>query len=356
MNGVDSSSLVFLSSGGAPISLLSFLFSFHSLESGNRTGCIVVAYYIIANAEKSAPTPSIGFPGYVYPNQEICDMYSGIACTDRPDACCYNAALYCSDPTNSSTCSQLDNGAFPLGDVRMFKNQMIDPDALSPFPNAIMWNWATIFILAFGNLAALDFQVRCMAAVNPRAATYGCLIAGCFTIFIGIPFAYLGSIVRATYGPDSIYAEFEADSCLEILGMPTCGQWVPDDMAFIKYLSHNVPPFLGAWGYVSIMACSRLVFLKRNFRCLTTCLVANSLVGLVAASMSTADGAILAMGTVWSHNVTRQLDKWYPNLVTSSNLIRAAQLSTVPFTLAAAMIATKVQATGYLLIVALYVS
>jgi Na+/proline symporter len=72
--------------------------------------------------------------------------------------------------------------------------------------------------------------------------------------------------------------------------------------------------------------------------------------------MSTADGAILAMGTVWSHNITRQLDTWYPNLVTSDNLIRAAQLSTVPFSVAAALIAVHSQKTGYLLIVALYVS
>jgi hypothetical protein len=42
----------------------------------------------------------------------------------------------------------------------------VDPFSLSPVPNAIYWNWATIFILAFGNLGALDFQVRCMAAKN----------------------------------------------------------------------------------------------------------------------------------------------------------------------------------------------
>jgi hypothetical protein len=35
---------------------------------------------------------------------------------------------------------------------------MTNPWALSPFPNAIFWDWATIFILGFGNLAALDFQ------------------------------------------------------------------------------------------------------------------------------------------------------------------------------------------------------
>jgi hypothetical protein len=218
-------------------------------DAYTRTGCIVCCYYIIAHAEKSAPTPSIGFPGYVYPNDEICDLYQGVPCTNVPNACCYNAAKYCTDPTDVSTCSSIDNGAYPIGDVRFFKNQMIQPDALTPFPNGIFWNWATIFILGFGNLAALDFQARCMAANSPRAATYGCIVGGCFTIFLGVPFAFMGAIVRATYGPDSQFAEFQADSCLEILGLPTCGRWLPVDKAFIKYLTHDIPPFVGAWGY-----------------------------------------------------------------------------------------------------------
>jgi hypothetical protein len=40
---------------------------------------------------------------------------------------------------------------------------MTDAEALAPFPNAILWNWATIVILGIGNLGALDFQSRCMA-------------------------------------------------------------------------------------------------------------------------------------------------------------------------------------------------
>lgn len=68
--------------------------------------------------------------------------------------------------------------------------------------------------------------------------------------------------------------------------------------------------------------------------------------------MSTADGAILAMGTVWSHNIMRQLDSYYPDLVSPKNLLTAARLSTIPFTLAATLIAWKVNQTGYLLIVA----
>lgn len=127
------------------------------------------------------------------------------------------------------------------------------------------------------------------------------------------------------YGPDSIHAEFSADTCSEILGLPTCGEWLPDSFAFIKLLTHEANPTLGAW----------------------------CLIGIVAASMSTADGAILAMGTVWSHNITRQFDKYYPSLVTPDNLLMAARLSTIPFTLAATVVAAQVNETGYLLIVAL---
>lgn len=72
-------------------------------------------------------------------------------------------------------------------------------------------DWATIFVLGFGNLAALDFQARCMASKTPQTAKWGCLIAGCLTFLIGIPFAYIGAITRVHYGPDSARAEFVAD-------------------------------------------------------------------------------------------------------------------------------------------------
>jgi Na+/proline symporter len=74
--------------------------------------------------------------------------------------------------------------------------------------------------------------------------------------------------------------------------------------------------------------------------------------------MSTADGAILAMGTVFSHNVVRHLDPFFPGLVTNENLLTAARLATIPLTLAATFIAAYYQSdnpagsTGYLLIVA----
>ena len=76
------------------------------------------------------------------------------------------------------------------------------------------------------------------------------------------------------------------------------------------------------------------------------------MMGIVAASMSTADGAILAMGTVFAHNVVRQLDAINPSLITSENLLTAARVSTLPFTIIAAILAAFYQKTGYLLIVA----
>jgi Na+/proline symporter len=74
--------------------------------------------------------------------------------------------------------------------------------------------------------------------------------------------------------------------------------------------------------------------------------------------MSTADGAILAMGTVFAHNIVRQLDAWKPDLISAKNLLWVTRLATIPLSMASAMIAAYYTsdnpqgATGYLLIVA----
>ena len=187
------------------------------------SGCIVFAYWFIANAVPSPP-PSIGFPGYIYPDEAICEMYQGVNCTNTPNACCYNEALWCPSADNCTT----DNGAYPYGDERVYSNQMGSPYALAPFPNSLFWNWCTILILAFGNrkchpieskrpqrrivrytlhvpvplfdsVGALDFQVRCMASKTPDTARIGCFIGGLFTFFIGVPFAFLGAITRYVF-------------------------------------------------------------------------------------------------------------------------------------------------------------
>lgn len=175
-------------------------------------GAVSLVFWLIRNSELAAPPPSIGFPGYSYPNDEICEMYDGVPCTNLEGACCYNEAKWC--PT-ADTCT-VDNGAYPIGDLRIIPAAITDAQGLTPFPNAILFNWATIFVLGFGNLAALDFQARCMASKDGATATKGCIIAGILTWFIGIPFAYLGAITRVFYGPDSPRAAFETDVCLKI--------------------------------------------------------------------------------------------------------------------------------------------
>jgi hypothetical protein len=179
-------------------------------------------------------------------------MHEGVPCDQDVTLCCYNSAKWCPDGLDSATCV-VDNGgeqsrcyallscedashrvsscgteitvllyylqtAYPIGDRRSFPTQMTDAHAMAPFPNAIAFNWATLIVLTFGNLGALDFQARCMAAKSAKIATMGCLIAGALCIILGVPFAYLGSIARIYYGPDSTRASYETDvRCTDVL-------------------------------------------------------------------------------------------------------------------------------------------
>jgi hypothetical protein len=71
------------------------------------SGVVVSTFYLIANADFGAPPPSIGFPGYIYPNDEICAMYEGISCSANATmdggACCYNEAKWCPSEDNCKT-------------------------------------------------------------------------------------------------------------------------------------------------------------------------------------------------------------------------------------------------------------
>lgn len=251
--------------------------------------------------------------------------------------------------------------AYPVGDAGMFWSQMTDGDALDPIPNAIVMNWSTIFVLGFGNLMALDFQARVMAAQTPKIATTGNILAGLITWAIGIPFAFTSGVARALYGPSSPHAEFAVNTCskdITVVGCydfmnncealpihpPTCGEWKPDPQAVLKMLTctdddchyfldyttgeegnYPMSPLIGGW----------------------------ILVAIVAASMSTGDGAILAMGTVWAHNVLRKFKSILPDGATDKKLLQLARISSFFFAMIAAVIASaKPNKTGYFLIVA----
>ena len=108
------------------------------------TGCLVTAIWFMSNSPE-APPPSVGMPKpdanataglYMYPDNigdgGVCDMYQGVPCEFDPSACCYNQQLWCPSDDNCTA----DNGAYPIGDQKIFPNQMTDAYALSPFPNA----------------------------------------------------------------------------------------------------------------------------------------------------------------------------------------------------------------------------
>lgn len=324
---------IYTASGG----ILSVAYSDVAQASLGILGVSVCGWWAYHHGHK-APPDSIGFPGYMYPDtfgQRVCSKYDGVPCANYPDRCCYNEDKWC--PVNGTTCTT-DNAAYwwKGADDRIFDsfprqadNSMLNPRALWPFPNAIFFNWATVFILAFGNLAAIDFQARCMAARSEKIATVANLIAGTLGMFVGVPFAFLGGISRFYYGPDSKYAKFDADTCSRSIDFPTCAQWKPDPKANLRLLTHQAPNWLGAW----------------------------TLIGIVAASMSTSDGAILAMSTVAAHNLFRRLPQFVPSirkdLITQENLLFVTRVFGLPCTVVSILIASFAGGnTGYLLIVA----
>jgi Na+/proline symporter len=268
------------------------------------------------------------------------------------------------------------SAAYPLGDKPVFWEGLSDADSYDPIPNAIMLNWATIIVLAFGNLMALDFQARCMAAKSANIARWGCIIAGVIAGIIGVVNTFNSGTTRALYGPSSPHAEFVANSCsaditiigcfgagdpfttdptadstrcnaIPVPGVPTCGEWKPDPYATLKMLtcSHeSCHPFLDLDGSAGYPPGTEANYPMNAF------IGGWILMGIIAASMSTADGAIVAMGTVFSHNLMRKLGGAFGD---EKNLLNMARVSTLLWATVACIIATtKPNQTGYFLLVA----
>jgi len=280
--------------------------------------------------------------------------------------------------------------AYPLGDKPMIPEGMSNPDSYDPIPNAIMLNWATVIVLAFGNLGALDFQARVFAAKGPKTAVVGCLLAGCITFIVGITFSYISGSIRALYGPSSPHAEFVADSCsrhITILGCfgpgdidtnpitnpgctgngitgcdpairvnpcnaipmhtPTCGEWKPDPYAPLKLLTctdascHSYMDYLGDSAISGGVPGYLANFPMNGF------IGGWVLIAIMAASMSTGDGAILAMSTVLAHNILEKFG------LPKQRLLFVTRLSTLFWALVSAGIASAVPGkTALMLIVA----
>lgn len=198
-------------------------------------------------------------------------------------------------------------------------------------------------LYALSVLCVVRLQNRSMAARSSKTARWGNIIAGIVLMGFSVPFGLLGGFARKYHGPDSVYAEFAADTCSAPLGLPSCAQWLPDDkFVLFKYLWERVPRvsltsrcfwrasyrphIVAAGGWDTHAMPDNLAFTYKSstptlsyiwqkiltshfvhaVRCLQL-LGGWTVLAILCASMSTATGAILATSTVMAHNIFRKV-------------------------------------------------
>ncbi len=159
-------------------------------------------------------------------------------------------------------------------------------------------NWANMISLAFGNAMALDFMERVFSAKTPDTARRACYYAGVWTLVIG--------------------------SCASILGLAAIAS--TDEMSDARmvlpaFASTYLPYWIGV-----------LVF-----------------VGVLGASMSTANGAMLVIAVVGARNVWQ---RWTSRTVDDSTMLFLSRALALPTAIAAAWVAYVRPEPGILLVVA----
>jgi SSS family solute:Na+ symporter len=168
-------------------------------------------------------------------------------------------------------------------------------------------NWATLAALGLGDVVASDFIERVLAADSPETARTACFLGSAGTLVIGIPFTYVA---------------LSTESIFEQLGAtPTEGD----------------PVLYELLGFVPIEI---------------TVLV---LIGIVGASLSTGDGAILSTSSVVARNVLNiriEAESRRQAQGKSDRLLRVTRLLAIPFTVLGVLFAIGLPQTGILLVLA----
>lgn len=159
-------------------------------------------------------------------------------------------------------------------------------------------NWATLISLGIGDIVAIDFMQRVFAARSPEDARKACFGAAAGTVAICVPF---GLVVLAAHAilPEEL-----------------------DGPVLFVLLDQYAPI-----GLTVLVLC-----------------------GLVGASMSTANGAILAISNVCVRNLGGVRRVHVPGQ--ADPLLRATRIAMVPMTLFSIAFAIYVQQTGILLTLA----
>ena len=159
-------------------------------------------------------------------------------------------------------------------------------------------NWANIISLAFGNAMALDFMERVFSAKSPDTAKRACYYAAGWTLIVGL--------------------------CASLLGMAAIsaiGKVDDPRMVLPAFATAHLPFWIGV-----------LVF-----------------VGVMGASMSTANGAMLVISVVMARNVWQ---RWSSRRVTDSTMLFLSRALALPTAVAACWIAYVRPEPGILLVVA----
>ncbi|MFJ6654377.1 sodium:solute symporter family protein [Microbacterium sp. NPDC091313] len=170
--------------------------------------------------------------------------------------------------------------------------QLSDPAAGAPI------NWATLVSLAIGDIVAIDFMQRIFGAKSPTVAQRSCFWAAGLTAAIGSIFAIVSLSVSSTLGIS-----------------------VDDGPVLYTLLGDYAPPL------IAILVLS----------------------GIVAASFSTASGAMLATSAITVRNVFSVRRHTGEGV---DPLLRWTRVAMIPFVVAGAFLAIQVSQTGILLTLA----
>ena len=180
----------------------------------------------------------------------------------------------------------------------------LDLSGLTDMGNGALVNWAGILALGLGDIVALDFMERVFAAKDGKTAQRGAFMGGGLTALTIIPTSMMGIV--ALYFLPNLTDPFTA---------------YPD-------LAINHVPF--AIGIALLM-------------------------GVLGASMSTANGGLLAISSVMSRNIIQRdiLRKWFKKPgMEDKKLLRTTRIFTIPMMAAAFILGYLLPQPGVYLILA----
>jgi Na+/proline symporter len=189
----------------------------------------------------------------------------------------------------------------------------LDFSGLTDIAGGALINWAAIAALGFGDIVALDFMERVFAAKNPKTARKGAFMGGGLTLLTVIPTSFMG-IIAIYFVSAGLIADTEEAPFDPFLALPTIA------------IDH-VPFPIGA----------------------------ALLMGVLGASMSTANGGLLAISSVISRNIIqrdimRGIQK-KPGME-DKKLLMTTRIATIPMMIAAFILASMLPQPGIYLVVA----